>query len=134
MLTLIKTLLIVLPLSAAEPVTEADYVIRDFTFASGERLPELRIHYRTLGAPHRDAMGHVDNAVLIMHGTGGSGAGFLVPHFAGELFGPGQVLDTTRYFVVTASRASQAMACAPTSRSTDTPTWWRRSIAYWSMA
>lgn len=100
MLTLLKALFIALPLSAAEPVTEADYVIKDFTFASGESLPELRIHYRTLGTVHRDAKGHVDNAVLIMHGTGGSGAGFLVPHFAGELFGPGQLLDTTRYFIV----------------------------------
>src|SRR5882672_587671 len=82
------------------PVTEGDFVIRDFRFASGESLPELRLHYRTLGAPRADAKGVVRNAILIMHGTTGSGAQFLRPEFAGELFGPGQPLDSTRYFLV----------------------------------
>jgi homoserine O-acetyltransferase len=80
--------------------TEGNYVIRNFRFESGETLPELRLHYRTLGRPHRGANGAVDNAVLILHGTGGSGAGFLRPQFAGVLFGPGQVLDTAKYFVI----------------------------------
>jgi homoserine O-acetyltransferase/O-succinyltransferase len=80
--------------------TEGDYVIRDFKFASGESLPELRIHYYALGAPRRDAHGVVRNAVLIMHGTTGSGAQFLQPIFAGELFGPGELLDAARYFIV----------------------------------
>jgi homoserine O-acetyltransferase/O-succinyltransferase len=80
--------------------SEGDFTIRDFHFASGESLPQLRIHYRTLGAPHRDAHGVVRNAVLIGHGTGGSGAQFIRPEFAGELFGPGQPLDATRYFIV----------------------------------
>ena len=79
---------------------EADFVIRDFHFASGESLPELRIHYRTFGQPHRDARGVVRNAVLILHGTGGSGASLVRDEFAGELFGPGQPLDATRYFIV----------------------------------
>jgi homoserine O-acetyltransferase/O-succinyltransferase len=79
---------------------EGDYLIRDFKFTSGESLPELRIHYRTLGTPRIDAHGVVRNAVLITHGTGGSGAQFLRPEFAGELFGPGQLLDATRYFLV----------------------------------
>ncbi len=79
---------------------EGDYVIGDFRFASGEALPQLRIHYRTLGAPRADAHGVVRNAVLIGHGTGGSGAQFIRPEFAGELFGPGQPLDATRYFIV----------------------------------
>jgi homoserine O-acetyltransferase len=79
---------------------EGDYLIHDFRFASGETLPELRIHYRTLGTPHSDARGVVRNAVLITHGTGGSGAQFMRPEFAGELFGPGQPLDATRYFIV----------------------------------
>ena len=82
-----------------QPV-EGDYLIHDFRFASGETLPELRIHYRPLGTPRSDAHGVVRNAVLITHGTGGSGAQFIRPEFAGELFGPGQLLDATRYFLV----------------------------------
>jgi homoserine O-acetyltransferase len=80
--------------------TEADYVAQNFTFKSSESLSELRLHYRTLGKAERDAQGHVVNAVLILHGTGGSGAQFLTPQFAGELFGPGQLLDITKYFVI----------------------------------
>jgi homoserine O-acetyltransferase len=79
---------------------EADYLIHDFKFASGESLAELRIHYRTLGSPRTDAHGLVRNAVLIMHGTTGSGAQFIRAEFAGELFGPGQPLDATRFFIV----------------------------------
>lgn len=81
-------------------VREGDVVLRDFRFASGEHLPEVRIHYRVLGTPRRDAQGRVNNAVLIMHGTTGSGAQFLQPQFAGELFGPGQPLDAAKYFIV----------------------------------
>jgi homoserine O-acetyltransferase len=80
--------------------TEGDYVARNFTFKSSESLSELRLHYRTLGKAERDAQGQVVNAVLILHGTGGSGAQFLAPQFAGELFGPGQLLDITKYFVI----------------------------------
>jgi homoserine O-acetyltransferase len=79
---------------------EGDYVIKNFTFTSGETLPELRIHYHTLGKPSKDAKGTVRNAVLIGHGTGGSGDGFLRPQFAGELFGPGQLLDASKYYIV----------------------------------
>ena len=85
---------------AALAVAEADFVIRDFAFDSGERLPELRLHYRTLGAPRRGPSGRVANAVLVLHGTGGSGRGFLTDNFAGVLLGEGQVLDTNRYFVI----------------------------------
>ena len=77
-----------------------DFIARDFRFASGESLPELRLHYTTLGAPRRDALGVVRNAVMILHGTGGSGRGFLARSYAGELFGPGQLLDTTRYYII----------------------------------
>ncbi len=84
----------------APTVREADFVLRDFRFQSGERLPELRIHYRTLGAPVRDTSGRVTNAVLVLHGTGGSGSQFLRPQFAGELFGPGQLLDVRKYFII----------------------------------
>jgi homoserine O-acetyltransferase len=79
---------------------EGDFVVHDFKFHSGESLPELRLHYRTLGKAARDAQGRVTNAVLILHGTGGSGQQFLQPQFAGELYGPGQLLDTTRYFII----------------------------------
>src|SRR5262249_27374876 len=81
-------------------VQEGDFVAKDFRFRSGESLAELRLHYRTLGKPVRNAKGSVTNAVLILHGTGGSGAQFLAPQFAGELFGPGQPLDASKYFVV----------------------------------
>jgi homoserine O-acetyltransferase len=80
--------------------TEGDYTIRDFKFASGETLPELRIHYRTLGKIDKDANGNVRNAVLITHGTTGSGAQFIRPEFAGELFGKDQPLDAAKFFIV----------------------------------
>jgi len=80
--------------------TEDDFTIRDFKFQSGETLPELRIHYRTLGKPEKDAEGKTTNAILIMHGTTGSGAQFIRPEFAGELFGKDQPLDATKFFIV----------------------------------
>src|SRR6184192_2424100 len=80
--------------------TEGDYTIRDFKFQSGETLPELRIHYRTLGKSEKDAEGKTTNAVLIMHGTTGSAAQFIRPEFAGELFGKDQPLDATKFFIV----------------------------------
>jgi len=81
--------------------TEGDYIIRDFKFTSGESLPELRLHYRTLGKPEKDAQGKTMNAVLIMHGTTGSGAQFVPrPEFADELFGKGQSLDATKFFIL----------------------------------
>jgi homoserine O-acetyltransferase/O-succinyltransferase len=79
---------------------EGDFTLRDFKFQSGETLPELRIHYRTLGKPEKDAEGKTTNAILIMHGTTGSGAQFIRPEFAGELFGKDQPLDTTKCFIV----------------------------------
>jgi homoserine O-acetyltransferase len=80
--------------------TEGDFTIRDFKFQSGETLPELRLHYRTLGKPEKDAEGKTTNAILIMHGTTGSGAQFIRPEFAGELFGKDQPLDATKFFIV----------------------------------
>jgi homoserine O-acetyltransferase len=82
------------------PTKEGDYVTRDFKFRSGESLPELRLHYTTLGEPSRDANGHITNAVLILHGTGGTGHQFFAPQFAGELYGPGQALDISKYFII----------------------------------
>jgi homoserine O-acetyltransferase len=80
--------------------THGEFVIKNFRFTSGEVLPALRLHYRTLGTPERDAKGQVRNAVLIMHGTGGTGAQFESPSFAGELFVPGGLLDAQRYFLI----------------------------------
>ncbi|HEX8879106.1 MAG TPA: alpha/beta fold hydrolase [Candidatus Acidoferrum sp.] len=85
---------------AGPATTEGDFVVKNFQFRSGESLPELRLHYTTLGKPARDAEGRVRNAVLILHGTGGTGHQFLSPIFAGELFGPGQLLDAARYYIV----------------------------------
>lgn len=79
---------------------EGEYDARDFHFKSGETLAELRLHYTTLGTEVRDPAGRTTNAVLILHGTGGTGAGFLAPIFAGVLFGPGQLLDASRYFII----------------------------------
>src|SRR5690348_10370164 len=79
-------------LSAQTRPPGSDVTLRNFRFADGESLATLRMHYIALGAPKRDARGRVDNAVLILHGTTGAGSGFLSRNFAGELFGPGQLL------------------------------------------
>lgn len=96
--------LLVAVIAPTQPVAaqgaQGDFVARNFRFASGEVLPELRLHYTVLGQPRRDGRGVVRKAVLILHGTGGTGRAFLSPTFAGVLFGPGQLLDTTRYYVV----------------------------------
>jgi homoserine O-acetyltransferase len=84
----------------AARLTEGDVTLADFRFRSGETLAELRIHYATLGTPHRDAHGRIDNAVMVLHGTGGSGRQFLQPQFADALYGPGQPLDLARYYVI----------------------------------
>jgi homoserine O-acetyltransferase/O-succinyltransferase len=90
------------PTGAAQSLRPAhgDLVIKDFKFTSGEILPSLKLHYRTFGKPQRDAKGIVRNAVLILHGTGGTGAQFETPTFAGQLFVPGGLLDANRYFLI----------------------------------
>jgi len=85
---------------AAQQRAGADYIAKNFKFETGETLPEVRLHYLALGKPRRDASGVVRNAVLILHGTTGSGAGFMSPTYAGVLFGPGQLLDTSKFYVV----------------------------------
>ena len=82
------------------PTREADVILKDFRFGDGESLPQLKIHYTTLGQPHRNAAGQIDNAVMVLHGTGGDGKQFLRPQFADELYGPGQPLDIRRYFII----------------------------------
>jgi len=96
--------------------TEGDYTIRDFKFASGETLPELRLHYRTLGKPERDAQSKTTNAVLILHGTTGSGAQFIRPEFAGELFGKDQPLDATKFFTILPDAIGHGKSSKPSDR------------------
>jgi homoserine O-acetyltransferase/O-succinyltransferase len=79
---------------------EGDYVLHDFHFASGETLPELRLHYTYLGKPKRDVLGRVTNAVLIMHGTGGSGRSLINERFSAVLFNKGQLLDSSKYYII----------------------------------
>ena len=82
------------------PVKDGTYVIKNFRFGTGEVLPELKLHYLTLGEPHRDAAGHTDNAILLLHGTGGNARTLLNPVFSEVLFGPGQPFDITKYFII----------------------------------
>jgi homoserine O-acetyltransferase len=88
------------PADSKWPVTDSLYIAHDFRFTTGETLPALNLHYLTLGAPHRNAAGHVDNAVLLLHGTGGDRRSLLNPLFSDVLFGPGQPLDITRYYLI----------------------------------
>jgi hypothetical protein len=107
--------------TAQETPRSGSWVVKDFKFHTGEVLPELRLNYTTLGDPKNEA-------VLILHGTTGSGAGMLGAAFGGELFGPGQILDAKRYFVTRlapASPASLQTVCGPSSRPTTTTTWSR---------
>ena len=81
------------------PTKEGDVTLKDFAFRTGERI-DVRIHYTTLGTPHRDTKGQIDNAVMVLHGTGGTGKQFLVTQFADELYGSGQPLDIAKYYVI----------------------------------
>lgn len=84
----------------AWPTHDGVFDIANFKFKDGNTLPVLHLHYLTLGSPHRDAQGHVDNAVLLLHGTGGDAHSLMAPQFSDVLFGPGQPLDITRYFLI----------------------------------
>jgi len=94
----VASLTVVVPVRAADfpPAVEADFVARNFTFGTGETLPSLTLHYRTIGTPQKDSSGVVRNAVMILHGTGGTGAAFLSQTFGGELFG---ALQSDRFTV-----------------------------------
>jgi homoserine O-acetyltransferase len=82
------------------PIENGTYTIKNFRFGSSESLPELRLHYLTLGKPHRDSAGHTDNAVLLLHGTGGNAHSLLNPAFSDVLFGPGQPLDISKFYII----------------------------------
>jgi homoserine O-acetyltransferase len=99
--------------SSYPPPVEGDFVAKNFTFASGQTLPEVKIHYRTIGTLKKDADGVARNAVLILHGTGGTGRGFLTASYAGRLFGKGQVLDAERYFIVLPDNLGHGQSSKP---------------------
>jgi homoserine O-acetyltransferase len=111
-----------------EPET-SEYVINDFTFHIGEVMPEMRVSYTTVGDPSGEP-------VLMLHGTTGSAQSMLTDGFAGALFGPGQALDATKYFIIipdaigTARAASRPTACGRGSRSTISTTWWPPSMIW----
>ncbi len=115
--------------------TEGDYIAQKFRFQNGATLPSLRLHYATLGTPHRDAAGHVDNAVMVLHGTGGSSQQFIRPQFAGVLFVPGGLLDPAKYSLfyrtelATANPPSRATACTQSSPPIPTTTWCGRNTS-----
>ncbi|GAC1594311.1 MAG: alpha/beta fold hydrolase [Hymenobacter sp.] len=118
---LFSLLLAVLPvLSRAQapaypaPVA-ADYAIKGFAFESGEPLPVLTLHYTTVGQPRKDAKGRVSNAVVIMHGTTGSGQQFLSEQFAGHLFGPGQLLDAAKYYIILPDAIGHGQSSKPSN-------------------
>jgi homoserine O-acetyltransferase len=92
---------------------EGDFVARGYVFTSGDQIPEVKIHYRTVGTPRKDADGVVRNAVLILHGTGGTGAGFLSATYAGRLFGKGQPLDAEKYFIILPDNVGHGQSSKP---------------------
>jgi len=79
---------------------QGDFLIKDFRFSSGEILPELRLHYVTLGAAHRNSAGQIDNAVLLLHSTGGDYTEFLEPSLSGPLYGSGAPLDLNKFYLI----------------------------------
>ena len=101
------------PVSTQWPVKDNLYTAHNFRFATGETLPALNLHYLTLGTAHRNAQGHVDNAVLLLHGTGGNRRTLLNPVFADVLFGPGQPLDITHYFLILPDDIGQGDSSKP---------------------
>ena len=82
------------------PTQDGNYIIKNFHFGSGDSIPELKLHYLTLGKPHRDAAGHTDNVILLLHGTGGDATSLLNPVFSDVLFGPGQPFDITKFYII----------------------------------
>ena len=116
--TFALAVLLVAAVAGAQPATypspvEGDFIARDFTFTSGDRLADVKIHYRTVGTPRKDADGVVRNGVLILHGTGGTGRGFLSDTYAGRLFGKGQPLDAEKYFIILPDNIGHGQSSKP---------------------
>ena len=103
------------PAPVSWPTKEGDVILTDFKFRSGETLPRLNIHYTTLGQPHRNAAGEIDNVVMVLHGTGGSGQQFLRQQFADELYGPGQPLDISRYWIILPDNIGHGKSSKPSN-------------------
>jgi len=95
------------------PTKENVYVIKNFRFGTGETIPELSLHYLTLGQPHRGTDGHIDNAILLLHGTGGDRYTLMNPVFSDVLFGPGQPFDITKYFLILPDDIGQGDSSKP---------------------
>ena len=119
-MTMRKLLLVLLalfttPLHAedwSKRAAQRNVELKQFHFGTGETL-DINIHVTTLGIPHRDAKGEIDNAVMVLHGTGGSGAQFFRPQFADELYGPGQVLDIARWYVILPDNLGHGQSSKP---------------------
>ena len=92
---------------------DGDFVAKSFRFESGDTLADVKLHYRTIGTPRKDASGAVANAVLVLHGTGGTGRGFVTGGYAGRLFGKGQLLDADRYFIVLPDNIGHGQSSKP---------------------
>ena len=103
--------------------SEGDFIIRSYVFRSGEILPELKLHYRTLGTPKRDAAGRITNGVLLLQGNTGTGANWLRPSLADELFGPGQPLDAAQHFMILQDRPTRRSTLRPLCRAAKSTTY-----------
>jgi len=118
-LALMLALAFVLPANALRAedwlaqAKEHKIVLKDFTFGTGETLPAITMHALTLGKPHRNARGEIDNAVMLLHGTGGDAASLLQPAFGEEMFGPGQPLDISRVYVISPSSLGHGKSSKP---------------------
>ena len=116
---LMMALLVCLPFTAARAedwlakAEEHTIVLKDFSFGTGETLPEITMHALTLGEPRRNAAGEIENAVMLLHGTGGSAASLLQPHFGDAMFGPGGPLDITRTFIISPSNLGHGKSSKP---------------------
>jgi homoserine O-acetyltransferase len=97
---MVATFFVAEPALALQPAIEADWFAPEFRFADGQALHNVKFHYRTLGTPKRDAAGDITNAILLLHGTTNTGQEFLRASLADELFGPGQPLDASRYYII----------------------------------
>lgn len=103
------------PASAGgKPEAVSDFLeVQDFVFHDGKTVQGLKLHYQTLGTPHRNAEGEIDNAVLLLHGTGGEGSNFLLPSFAEPLFADGRPLDTSKYFIIMPDSVGHGLSSKP---------------------
>jgi homoserine O-acetyltransferase/O-succinyltransferase len=104
------------PLKAEDWVAKAEehsFALKDFRFGTGETLPQIAMHALTLGIPHRNAEGQIDNAVMLLHGTGGDATSLLQPHFGDAMFGPGGPLDITRIYVIAPSSLGHGKSSKP---------------------